>query len=125
MDKPQPDIQIRTAVRQGIDQTSVGSIQRRRQAYHQPYFLAELEQHFAAGWQRPDRAEVVEQIVPYIDRQLAEGMPLNSITRHLLGLFAGQPGARAWRRYISEHAHRDGAGSEVLINALNAMPAAA
>jgi tRNA-dihydrouridine synthase A len=47
------------------------------------------------------------------------------MTRHMLGLFAGQPGARAWRRYVSEHAHRDGAGSEVLVNALNAMPAAA
>ena len=96
-----------------------------RQAYHQPYFLAELEGHFDAGWQRPDRAAVVEQMVPYVDRQLAAGVPLNSITRHMLGLFAGQPGDRAWRRYISEHAHHDGAGSEVLINALNAMPAAA
>jgi len=43
----------------------------------------------------------------------------------MLGLFAGQPGARAWRRSISEHAHHEGAGSEVLVNALNAMPAAA
>jgi tRNA-dihydrouridine synthase A len=43
----------------------------------------------------------------------------------MLGLFAGQPGARAWRRYISEHAHGDSAGPEVLINALNAMPIAA
>ncbi len=64
-------------------------------------------------------------MIPYIDQQLATGVPLNSISRHMLGLFAGQPGARAWRRYISEHAHHDGAGSEVLINALNAMPAAA
>ena len=96
-----------------------------RQAYHQPYFLAELEQRFDADWSAPSRAEVVEQMVSYADRQLADGVPLNSITRHMLGLFAGQPGARAWRRYISEHAHRDGAGSEVLVNALNAMPAAA
>lgn len=94
-----------------------------RQAYHQPYFLAELEQHFDAQWVPPSRAEVVERMLPYIDRVMAEGIPLNSITRHMLGLFASQPGARAWRRYISEHAHREGAGSEVLINALNAMPA--
>jgi tRNA-dihydrouridine synthase A len=60
-----------------------------------------------------------------VDRQIAAGISLNSITRHMLGLFAGQPGARAWRRYISEHAHREGAGSEILVNALNAMPAAA
>ncbi|MGB5689601.1 MAG: tRNA dihydrouridine(20/20a) synthase DusA [Woeseiaceae bacterium] len=96
-----------------------------RQAYHQPYFLAELEQHFNAGWVMPSREEIVEKIAPYVDQQVASGASLNSISRHMLGLFAGQPGARAWRRYISEHAHRDGAGSEVLINALNAMPAAA
>jgi tRNA-dihydrouridine synthase A len=96
-----------------------------RQAYHSPYFLAELETHFDPDRPLPDRAEVVERMVPYTDRQLADGVPLNAITRHLLGLFAGQPGARAWRRYLSEHVHRDGAGSEVLVNALNAMPAAA
>ena len=96
-----------------------------RQAYHQPYFLAELEQHVGSGLTPPSRVEVVERMLPYIDRQSAEGVSLNSITRHMLGLFAGQPGARAWRRYISEHAHHDGAGSEVLVNALNAMPVAA
>ena len=96
-----------------------------RQAYHQPYFLAELEAHLKPGWSPPMRAEVVERMLPYIDRELAGGVPLNSISRHMLGLFAGQPGARAWRRYISEHAHRPGAGSEVLVNALNAMPHAA
>jgi tRNA-dihydrouridine synthase A len=96
-----------------------------RQAYHQPYFLAELEQHFNRDWQPPGRDEVVEQMVPYVDQQIAAGVPLNRITRHMLGLYAGRPGARAWRRYISERAHHESAGSEVLINALNAMPAAA
>ena len=96
-----------------------------RQAYHQPYFLAELEHHFNPGWAMLSRQDIVEKIVPYVDQQVGGGASLNSITRHMLGLFAGQPGARAWRRYISEQAHRDGAGSEVLINALNAMPVAA
>ena len=96
-----------------------------RQAYHQPYFLAELEHHLNPGWAMPSRQDVVEKIVPYVDQQVGGGASLNSVTRHMLGLFAGEPGARAWRRYISEHAHRDGAGSEVLINALNAMPVAA
>ena len=96
-----------------------------RQAYHQPYFLAELESHFDSAWEMPARAEVVEKMLPYVDAQTASGVPLNSITRHMLGLFAGQPGARTWRRFISEQAHREGAGSEVLVNALNAMPAAA
>ena len=78
-----------------------------RQAYHQPYFLAELEAHLNAGWRAPSRYDVVEQMLPYIDARMREGASLNSITRHMLGLYAGQPGARGWRRYISEHAHRE------------------
>jgi len=108
------------AVLQQVDGAMIG-----RQAYHQPYFLAELEQHLDPTTTTPSREEIVEQMVPYVDQQLATGVPLNSISRHMLGLFAGRPGARAWRRYISEHAHRKAAGSEVLINALSAMPAAA
>ena len=108
------------AVLEHVDGAMIG-----RQAYHQPYFLAELEQHQDPDWQAPARAEVIERMLPYIDSDVAAGVPLNSITRHMLGLFAGQPGARAWRRYVSEHAHREGAGSEVLVNALNAMPVAA
>ena len=94
-----------------------------RQAYHQPYFLAELERHFNPDWLPPARGEVVERMIPYVERELAAGTRLNTITRHMLGLFAGCAGARAWRRHISEHAHHDEAGSEVLVNALNAMPA--
>ncbi len=96
-----------------------------RQAYHRPYFLAELEAHRNAAWQAPSRRTVVEQMLHYIDACMAEGASLHSITRHMLGLYAGRPGARAWRRYISERAHREGAGSEVLVDALNAMTAAA
>ncbi len=96
-----------------------------RQAYHQPYFLAELEHHFNPDWPLPERREIVEQMLPYIDSVIAAGVPLARVTRHMLGLFAGQPGARSWRRYISEHAHVHGAGTEVLVNALNSMPLAA
>ncbi len=96
-----------------------------RQAYHQPYFLAELEHHLEPAWPLPSRAAIVEQMLPYVERELAGGTALNRIARHMLGLFAHRPGARAWRRYVSEHAHLDGAGSEVLVNALNAMPEAA
>jgi tRNA-dihydrouridine synthase A len=108
------------AVLRHVDGAMIG-----RQAYHQPYFLAELEEHFSVDWVPPTRADVVAQMLPYIEKQVAGGVSLNSITRHMLGLFAGQRGARAWRRFISQHAHRPGAGSEVLVNALNAMPAAA
>ena len=96
-----------------------------RQAYHDPYFLAILEQHFNPRWHPPNRHAVVAEMLPYIEKELARGERLGGITRHMLGLFAGQPGARAWRRYISENAFRDGAGPEVLIDALDKMPAAA
>ncbi len=96
-----------------------------RQAYHHPYFLAELEHHMNPQVPLPGRRDVVEQMLPYIKRELAQGERLGRITRHMVGLFAGIPGARAWRRYISENAYRDGAGTEVLLEALDAMPVAA
>lgn len=111
--------QVEAALQQ-VDGVMIG-----RQAYHQPYFLAELEQHFDPAWPLPTRREVVEKMLPYIESVLSSGEPLHRVTRHMLGLYAGQPGARAWRRTISENAHRQGAGTELIINALNAMPIAA
>ena len=96
-----------------------------RQAYHQPYFLAELEHHFNPDWALPERGDIVEKMLPYVESVLAAGEPLGRVTRHMLGLYAGQPGARAWRRYLSQHSYLDGAGSEVLLGALSAMPVAA
>lgn len=105
---------------QRVDGVMIG-----RQAYQQPFFLAELEHHFNPDRPLPDRRAIVEQMLPYTKSELQAGTPLHRISRHMLGLFAGQPGARSWRRHISEHAHRRGAGVEVLIDALNAMPIAA
>jgi len=98
-----------------------------RQAYQNPWFLTELEQAFgsAAGYVVPHRYAVIQKMTPYIERQIAGGAELKHITRHILGLFAGQQGARAWRRYLSENAHRPGAGIEVLHDALERLPAAA
>ncbi len=96
-----------------------------RQAYHDPYFLAELESRYLSGQQLPSRSEIVERMLPYVERERAAGERLNRITRHMLGLFAGQPGARAWRRSISENAHKPDAGPEVLLSALDAIPEAA
>ncbi len=96
-----------------------------RQAYRHPYFLAELEQHLDPDYTLPNRRFIVEQMIPYIEQRLAEGEKLGRITRHMLGLFAGQPGARAWRRHLSENAYRDGAGIDVVLAALDAMPMAA
>jgi tRNA-dihydrouridine synthase A len=96
-----------------------------RQAYHHPYFLAELEHHLNKGATLPVRRDVIEQMVPYIERELENGERLGRIIRHMVGLFAGMPGARAWRRYLSEHGYREGAGVGVLLEALDAMPVAA
>jgi tRNA-dihydrouridine synthase A len=96
-----------------------------RQAYHHPYFLAEIERHLDPEFELPDRVSVIEAMLPYIEAELASGERLGRITRHMIGLFAGMPGARAWRRYLSENAYREGAGTNVLLKALDAIPVAA
>jgi tRNA-dihydrouridine synthase A len=105
--------------------TQVDGVMIGRQAYHHPYFLSELGQHLDPNYLLPDRRDIVERMIPYIEVQLAKGEKLGRITRHMLGLFAEQPGARAWRRHLSENAHRDDAGVEVVLAALDAMPMAA
>ncbi len=92
-----------------------------RQAYQDPWFLTEIEQVFHAT-PVPGRHEVIEQMAVYIEHELAQGVALKHMTRHLLGLFNGQPGARLWRRYLSENAHRPGAGIDVLYSALGKLP---
>jgi tRNA-dihydrouridine synthase A len=96
-----------------------------RQAYHQPWLLTELEHEFGAGHAPKNRQQLVLDMLPYVEKELAEGAQLQHMTRHMLGLFAGQPGARAWRRHLSENSHAAGAGVEVLQAALNKLPAAA
>lgn len=95
-----------------------------REAYQNPYMMAELDQHlFGSDKPVKKRREVVEAMYPYIERQMANGSYLNHISRHMLGLFQNMPGARQWRRYISENAHKPGAGIEVLQQALEKIPA--
>lgn len=90
-----------------------------RQAYHDPYLLAEVDRRlYADPHAIPSRAAVVRQLLPYVERQLTEGAQLKHISRHILGLFQGMPGAKAWRRHISQHAHVAGAGPEVIEAAL-------
>ena len=96
-----------------------------RQAYQDPYFLARLEHRLHPDWKPPARREIVDAMRPYVERQLADGEKLGRITRHMVGLFAGEPGARTWRRRLSENSHRDGAGVDVILDALDAMPMAA
>lgn len=95
-----------------------------RSAYHNPYLLAGVDKHFYSA-PRPaiSRHEVIERLLPYLARQLQEGARLHHITRHILGLFQGVPGARAWRRYLSEHSHGPEAGLEVIGEALMSISA--
>lgn len=93
-----------------------------RAAYETPYTFAAADALFYGEAHVPTRREVVEAFTPYVAGQLAKGVPLNSLTRHILGLFAGCPGARAWRRHLSENAHKPGAGLGVLEEALSAVP---
>jgi tRNA-dihydrouridine synthase A len=93
-----------------------------REAYQNPYVLAAWERELLGTTDpAPARAEIVRDLLPYVERELAEGTPLKAITRHLMGLFNGLPGARAWRRHLSEAAHRPGAGTEVIHHALDEM----
>ena len=86
-----------------------------RAAYADPYLLAEVDGAlFGSNERPPSRLEVLDAFVPYVEAELSGGARLNQMTRHILGLFHGQPRARAFRRHLAENAHLDGAGSEVL-----------
>ena len=95
-----------------------------RAAYENPMQLAQVDGRFHAETGRvPTRHEIVERMKPYIEEELARGTRLHSITRHILGIFQGVRGGRAWRRHLSEHASAPGAGMEVLEGALRAAGA--
>jgi tRNA-dihydrouridine synthase A len=90
-----------------------------REVYHNPYLLSEVDrQLFADDYPLKSRQEVILALIPYLKQQLQQGERLNSITRHLLGLFHGRDGARAWRRHLSENANKAGADERVLLRAL-------
>ena len=95
-----------------------------RAAYRTPYVLTEIAND-VFGATPPSRRQVAEAMADYADRMIANHVPLHSITRHMLGLFAGRPGARIWRRVLSEHGHHQDAGLEVLDLALSQMQARA
>ena len=120
---------LKIVINGGID--TLGSVQSQleyvdgvmlgRAAYHTPWVLAEcqnalFEQHSVA-----DRDLIIEQMTAYIERQAREGTAVKHISRHMLGLFQGIRGARAWRRYISENAWRDDNNTELLNQARASM----
>ncbi len=88
-----------------------------REAYQNPYIMAEIDQRFYGGSTVKDRPEIVDDLVKYAAVKVAEGVPVKSITRHVLGLFNGLPGARAWRRSLSQNAFKPGADEGVIVRA--------
>ncbi|MGO3058735.1 MAG: tRNA-dihydrouridine synthase, partial [Halomonas sp.] len=97
----------------------VDSVMIGREAYQNPWLLAEVD---ALLYGKPgpvaSRVEAAQAFRPYIQQRLDEGAKLNHITRHLLGLFQGCPGGRRFRRLLSEHAHKEGAGLRLFDDAV-------
>jgi tRNA-dihydrouridine synthase A len=94
-----------------------------RAAYQDPWLLAELQVAIHGAGAPADRVEAVQRLAPYLAAHVAAGRTANHVTRHVLGLFRGQPGGRAWRRYLSQHAHREPANARLLEDALAALQA--
>ncbi|MES9961192.1 MAG: tRNA dihydrouridine(20/20a) synthase DusA [Sedimenticola sp.] len=104
---------------QQVDGVMIG-----REAYHNPWILAETDRRlYGDDHPLPSRHEIIERLIPFIEQEQAAGTPVSRITRHILGLFNGQPGARAWRRHISENAHRKGADYSVVLEAATKVSA--
>ncbi|MFD1008100.1 MULTISPECIES: tRNA dihydrouridine(20/20a) synthase DusA [Oceanisphaera] len=94
-----------------------------REVYQNPYLLAQVDgELFGDQYEMPSRHEVIRQLLPYIEQQLSQNTYLGNVTRHTLGIFQGLPGARAWRRHLSENAHKVGAGPEVVEAAMAKVP---
>lgn len=103
---------------QYVDGVMVG-----REAYHNPYFLSQIDQ-LVYGDNRAvlNRHQVVEAMLPYIEQHIRNGGRLWHVARHMLGLFQGLPGARQWRRFLSENATVTGATPDLLLQALHKIP---
>jgi len=89
-----------------------------RAAYSNPYLLADIQANYFNNNDILSRPEVVNQFLPYVSNQIKNGVKLTNITRHILGLFQGQWGGAAWRRYLSQHAYLKTSGIEIIEQAL-------
>jgi tRNA-dihydrouridine synthase A len=109
------DLDHALAEQGGLDGVMLG-----RAAYQNPALLLEVDPRvFGSPPPSASRTEAVLAFIPYIERMLAQGAPLHAMTRHMLGLFNGQPGGRAWRRKLSEGGVRAGANGDVVRAALD------
>ena len=109
------DVQTAEAPRGRLDGVMLG-----RAAYHDPYLLHRLDSQWAGRPEQP-REHLLRRLRPYVEARLAEGLALKHITRHLLGLWHGEPGGRAFRQVLSERAHLPGAGWSLVEDAMAAQ----
>jgi len=99
---------------QYVDGVMVG-----REAYHNPYLLMQVDNAiYGHASDVLSRKQVLQQYFSYVEDQIKQGSHLKHMSRHLLGLFQGQTGAKAWRRHLSENAHKEGVGIELLQEAM-------
>jgi tRNA-dihydrouridine synthase A len=90
-----------------------------RAPYKNPYLLAAVDKDlFGDETPAPAREEIVEQLIPYAENLVKNATPLHALTRHVMGLFQGQPGGRLWRRHLSENAPKRGDDPHILREAL-------
>lgn len=102
---------------EGLDGVMLG-----REAYENPYCLAEVDRRlFSSSVPAPSRVEVLERLIPYVESELERGTAFHQISRHILGLFKGQPGGRAYRRVLSEQSCDDDAGIDTIYAALETV----
>ncbi|MDP0562988.1 MAG: tRNA dihydrouridine(20/20a) synthase DusA [Candidatus Endonucleobacter sp. (ex Gigantidas childressi)] len=100
--------------------TNLDGVMVGRAAYQNPCMLAEVDSLLYGTCSLPIEPNVIiERMMPYIESSLAKGIYLSHITRHMLGLYQGVPGARKFRRHLSEHAHKLGAGAQILLDAIS------
>jgi len=126
-DFPHLEIEINggiTSLEQALEHLpKVDAVMIGRAAYDNPYLLATVDQVVYGHKElSPSRHEIVKRMLPYLEDWVAKGGKLPVITRHLLELFAGCPGTKAWKRHITEQVHRTGAGVEVIEAALDLLP---
>jgi tRNA-dihydrouridine synthase A len=126
-----PELQI--TINGGIDSLEsvnshlehVDGVMLGRAAYHTPWLLAECQRQLFDKKAIESREDIIEPMSAYLENQVRGGTAVKHISRHMLGLFQGLPGAKAWRRYLSENAYRDDNNTDLLNQALAAMKTAA
>ena len=99
---------------------SVDGVMLGRAAYQNPGILTAVDRYyFDPVSEIRTQENAVYEMLPYIEKETTDGVPLRAIVRHMMGLFQGMHGARAWRRYLSENAHRNESATNVVLTAMS------